>query len=71
MKKNSAILLTSLFLIGIFFIGKKILTNLHKISGAPPYEIEDLEPPEADPYGWIRDWKRPDVPARVGIQVGH
>jgi N-acetylmuramoyl-L-alanine amidase len=41
-------------------------------SGAPPYLIEDLEPPEViDDYLQIRNWKRPDGPARVGLQVGH
>lgn len=39
--------------------------------GAPPYLIEDLEPPEGDLYDWLRNWARPDGPPRVGLQVGH
>lgn len=39
-------------------------------SGAPPYAIEDLTPPD-DPYAWFRNWTRPDVGPKVGLQVGH
>lgn len=39
-------------------------------SGAPPYAAEDLTPP-SDPHAWILSWKRPDGPARVGLQAGH
>lgn len=39
-------------------------------AGAPPYAEADLEPPD-DPYAWIREWKRPEGPPRVGLQVGH
>lgn len=42
-----------------------------KMSGAPPYGEAESEIPELDPYAWMRDWKRPDGPARVGLQVGH
>lgn len=42
-----------------------------KTTGAPPYVIEDLEPPDDDPYAWLKNWKRPDGPPRVGLQVGH
>ncbi len=31
---------------------------------------EDLEPPVVDPYG-LSQWKRPEGPVRVGLQVGH
>src|SRR3989338_8279735 len=40
-------------------------------TGAPPYSFEDLEPPETDPYSRFKDWKRPDGPPKVGLQVGH
>lgn len=39
--------------------------------GAPPYVVEDLEPPTEDPYAWINEWKRPEGPVRVGLQAGH
>lgn len=41
------------------------------ISGAPPYGEDESEVPELDPYAWIREWTRPEGPARVGLQVGH
>ncbi len=41
------------------------------VGGAPPYIIEDLEPPELDEYSWLKDWKRPKGPAKVALQVGH
>jgi hypothetical protein len=52
-----------------FFIGKNYLFPLG--SGAPPYAIEDLNPPEDDPYEWLNNWVRPVGPAKVGLQVGH
>lgn len=61
----------SVFVITAAFIGRSIhLKNIN--TGAPPYEIEDLKPPEnIDPYEWITSWERPDVPPRVGLQAGH
>jgi len=70
-KKLAVAVTTSLLIIGVFFIGSKTRDTFTKMTGAPPYLQEDLEPPEADPYGWIRDWSRPDGPAKVGLQVGH
>lgn len=52
-----------------FFVGKSHFTAQE--NGAPPYVIEDLTPPEVDPYEWLNSWKRPEGPARVGLQVGH
>lgn len=62
------IIIVFLLLVGVGFLGSKFWFK--SIGGAPPYMIEDLEPPQ-DEYAWIRDWKRPDVPATVGLQVGH
>ena len=41
------------------------------ISGAPPYGEAEDEVPNLNPYSWIKNWKRPNVPAKVGFQVGH
>lgn len=62
------VILLPLLLIG-FFVGKHYFSA--EKNGAPPYVIEDLTPPEVDPYEWLNTWKRPDGPARVGLQVGH
>lgn len=42
-----------------------------EITGAPPYAMEDLEPPQDTFYEWIYNWERPLVPPTVGLQVGH
>lgn len=61
--------LFSIFLVAISFLGFNYLKN--KINtGAPPYSIEDLNPPE-DPLAWLDTWVRPEGPPRVGLQVGH
>ncbi len=42
-----------------------------EVSGAPPYgeALEDV--PVSDEWSWLKEWKRPDGPVRVGLQVGH
>lgn len=66
-----------LLFIGIAFvagIGMLVVRSPEKpvVSGAPPYDaggpnvIEGLER-----FGDIANWKRPDGPLRVGLQVGH
>ena len=59
----------------IFFGGVLTSKYIYKIynagGGAPPYSFEDLDPPQTDPYSWLKDWKRPEAPAKVGLQVGH
>lgn len=54
-------------------LGVSVVARLlkDKETGAPPYAAEDLEPPDMDPYAWMRDWVRPDGPPKVGLQVGH
>jgi len=56
--------------IGVFAANKFIHRQIGG-GGAPPYVVEDLEPPDIDPYVWIRDWVRPEGPPRIGLQVGH
>jgi hypothetical protein len=43
------------------------------MSGAPPYGVTDRDeiPQEQYRFEWLKNWKRPEGPARVGIQVGH
>lgn len=67
-----------LSILGIFIIGALIaLSTGFKLgtqtSGAPPYYVEEEQPPGNlfDEYSYLKDWKRPDGPARVGLQVGH
>jgi N-acetylmuramoyl-L-alanine amidase len=43
-----------------------------KISGAPPYELtDDSSSVDIDDYGAFLNWERPEVPAKVALQVGH
>lgn len=42
-----------------------------KVTGAPPNGIPENEVPDVDPMAWIKDWKRPNQPPTVGLQVGH
>jgi len=71
MYKKISVVTLSFFIIMAGFIGRSIhLKNIN--TGAPPYQIEDLKPPEnIDPYEWITSWKRPDIRPRVGLQAGH
>lgn len=48
-----------------------ILKSHFTVTGAPPYGEAESEVPNTDPYAWLKDWRRPDGPARVGLQVGH
>jgi hypothetical protein len=44
---------------------------LNITSGAPPYQVADDPPgPDIESFLW-RDWKRPEGPAKVALQVGH
>lgn len=68
--------LTSLvFILVLFaFIGTNYLNSTFKteVNGAPPYGEALSEVPEKiEPYNKWANWKRPDVPPRVGLQVGH
>ncbi len=64
------------FFVSIFF-GVLSLTGLlymyhHKPpGGAPPYDEAFNVLPELSDYGFLTNWKRPDSPPRVGLQVGH
>lgn len=69
--KKIGIILFLMILLGIVFFKYLSSKPVEVENGAPPYVIEDLQPPSQDRYAWMKDWTRPDVPARVGLQVGH
>lgn len=51
-----------------------VFRQLHSFSGekgAPPYVVEDLQPPSDTDDDWLTNWTRPDSPPKVGLQVGH
>lgn len=45
--------------------------NFEKISGAPPYHVDDGKTVDLGKFGFLENWERPEGPARVGLQVGH
>lgn len=64
------ILITILVPILLFFVSR---ANVSKtISGAPPYDADGASIiDELSNVSEIVNWKRPDGPLRVGLQVGH
>lgn len=40
-------------------------------SGAPPYGESEENAPNYGVLSWLADWKRPEGPAKVALQVGH
>lgn len=40
-------------------------------SGAPPYHVTDKQPFDNFELDYLKDWKRPEGPPKVGLQVGH
>jgi hypothetical protein len=61
-----------ILLLGVFFGYSSLFSKSQIISGAPPYgEPETAAPDNLDPYAYLRDWKRPDGPTKVALQVGH
>lgn len=56
----------------LFFSHQSFFSQASLISGAPPYGEPETEAPDTlDPYAWLRNWVRPEGPARVALQVGH
>lgn len=69
-KKITAVLV--LVLISFLFVKIKSIDNqTETISGAPPYGESEDQVPQNDPLSIIRNWERPDGPAKVGVQIGH
>lgn len=62
-----------LLLAGVIAIKSVSLIPDNKITGAPPYYVEEEQPPSDifDQYAWVKTWKRPEGSPRVGLQVGH
>jgi len=52
-------------------LGWFVANKMPPISGAPPYGEAEEQVPDTNPYSWLDNWKRPDGPAKVGLQAGH
>lgn len=71
MKKYFTASLFLLLIISSLFIFENPFSS-PKVTGAPPYgEPETAAPDNLDPYAWLKDWKRPEGPTKVALQVGH
>lgn len=71
MRKAFVIFLTlTILLISVLFLRQAFFKE-GPISGAAPYGEAESDVPLFDTFSWIKNWRRPDGPARVGIQVGH
>lgn len=60
----------SLILFSAIFIYAINIISQDRISGAPPDGASREESPE-NPYSWAQNWQRPNVTAKVALQVGH
>lgn len=62
-------------LLGMLLLIKFVLPTIHPITGAPPYYVEGDTAPDRsellDEYAYLKNWKRPDGPPKVGLQAGH
>lgn len=63
-------LLVSIIGISIYYIASTLQDD---VSGAPPYGVSENEADNVplDPMALYRNWKRPEGPPKVGLQVGH
>lgn len=71
MKKYLFVLLMILTFSGTILVFKISSTPRENDNGAPPYVVEDLQPPDQNRFSWFYNWKRPDGPPTVALQVGH
>jgi hypothetical protein len=72
MKRGILVILLLLLVVGVALIVKLSAEgNYTLISGAPPYGVSEGSAPDLGSVSWIYRWKRPNIPARVALQVGH
>ena len=65
------ILLFLIIISGLSLLVSSYSSNQDSISGAPPYGESEESAPELDFFSWVSNWKRPDGPPKVALQVGH
>jgi hypothetical protein len=65
------LLIVSLVLAFVFIDRLVFQPETPVAEGAPPYGESETEVPDLNPYAWILEWKRPEGPPKVALQVGH
>lgn len=71
MKKLLLFTLLLASLVGFLYLNVAKPSSGEVISGAPPYDPGSDYVNETEEERLLRDWKRPDGPVRVALQVGH
>jgi hypothetical protein len=68
MKKLTFFLILTLLIVVL----SSLFFSQRKTTGAPPYDASDSDfVTETEEERLLRDWKRPEGPAKVALQVGH
>lgn len=67
MKKSVFGLFVLFFVVALSVVG----LSQQRVSGAPPYGEPETAVPDLDPLAFLRNWTRPEGPAKVALQVGH
>lgn len=67
------VLIAAFFIVflSVFLFIHSAFFKSQSIDGAPPYDTAFDDPPAFDRYAWLKDWRRPEGPPKVGLQVGH
>lgn len=70
--KTALFLLFGALAFGIVFFQTNQFTSLEIVSGAPPYDASSSDyVSEREEQALLGNWKRPEGPAKVALQVGH
>lgn len=60
------------FLTAGILVANTFFANLKTVSGAPPYDVSTTDNVNFfEEQDLLKDWKRPEGPAKVALQVGH
>lgn len=70
--KLALLLLFGVLALGFIYAQSDIFKNIELVSGAPPYDASSSDyVTDSEEQALMQDWKRPEGPAKVALQVGH
>lgn len=70
--KFALLLLLGVLGLGFIYFYSSTLKNIELVSGAPPYDASSSDYVTAgEEDALLQNWKRPEGPAKVALQVGH
>lgn len=70
MRNIRLFVLLSAILVFVFAYANSFKNQTLSTSGAPPYGVPEHDSPQ-DVIANYKDWKRPEGPAKIALQVGH